>query len=161
MKNEQAEQSVQNRVRAIVRGFRSGDLAAAQAACDQAAAAESEALAILQEPISLEDPHRHEGARSKLVKIREDKQRAQSSLRAARAAADAAISQELQPLHSEVWQRVEQSVAALSAAVGNAEEFKNAAGGAADGFFFGGLNQLTAIRHQLTNVTTLWRSISR
>jgi hypothetical protein len=161
MKNEQAEQSVQNRVRAIVRGFRSGDLAAAQAACDQAAAAESEALAILQEPISLEDPHRHEGARSKLVKIREDKQRAQSSLRAARAAADAAIAVNLQPLHSEVWQRVEQSVAALSAAVGNAEEFKNAAGGAADGFFFGGLNQLTAIRHQLTNVTTLWRSISR
>ncbi|MFO0225937.1 MAG: hypothetical protein ACK56E_21695 [Planctomyces sp.] len=161
MKNEQAEQSVQNRVRAIVRGFRSGDLAAAQAACDQAAAAESEALAILQEPISLEDPHRHEGARSKLVKSREDKQRAQSSLRAARAAADAAIAVNLQPLHSEVWQRVEQSVAALSAAVGNAEEFKNAAGGAADGFFFGGLNQLTAIRHQLTNVTTLWRSISR
>jgi hypothetical protein len=161
MMNEQAEQSVQNRVRAIVRGFRSGDLAAAQAACDQAAAAESEALAILQEPISLEDPHRHEGARSKLVKIREDKQRAQSSLRAARAAADAAIAVNLQPLHSEVWQRVEQSVAALSAAVGNAEEFKNAAGGAADGFFFGGLNQLTAIRHQLTNVTTLWRSISR
>ncbi len=158
MKNEQ---SVQNRVRAIVRGFRSGDLAAAQAACDQAAAAESEALAILQEPISLEDPHRHEGARSKLVKIREDKQRAQSSLRAARAAADAAIAVNLQPLHSEVWQRVEQSVAALSAAVGNAEEFKNAAGGAADGFFFGGLNQLTAIRHQLANVTTLWRSISR
>lgn len=158
MKNEQ---SVQNRVRAIVRGFRSGDLAAAQAACDQAAAAESEALAILQEPISLEDPHRHEGARSKLVKIREDKQRAQSSLRAARAAADAAIAVNLQPLHSEVWQQVEQSVAALSAAVGNAEEFKNAAGGAADGFFFGGLNQLTAIRHQLANVTTLWRSISR
>lgn len=158
MKNEQ---SVQNRVRAIVRGFRSGDLAAAQAACDQAAAAESEALAILQEPISLEDPHRHEGARSKLVKIREDKQRAQSSLRAARAAADAAIAVNLQPLHSEVWQQVEQSVAALSAAVRNAEEFKNAAGGAADGFFFGGLNQLTAIRHQLANVTTLWRSISR
>jgi len=149
-------EKVQQRVRQVIAGFRSADLAAAQAACDRAAVGEREALAILQEPIRPEDPHGHDDARAKLATIRESKRQAESGLRAARAAADAEIAAALQPLHSEIWRSVEQSVAALSAAVVAAEELKNAAGGAAAGMFFGGLDALTGIRVRLEAIERDW-----
>jgi len=149
--------NVQQRVREIVRAFRSESLAKAQAACDQLAAAEKENLAILQQAINPEDPHQHEGARAKLAEVRAARQQADAALRHARASADDEIARKLQPMHAELWGGLERSVEAIVQAITEAEQFQNASGSAGSAFYFGGLHQLTAIRHQLHNITTNWK----
>jgi len=151
------QMDVQARVRGTVKGFRPESLTKSQAASDQLAAEEEANLAILQRPANPEDPHQHDDARVKLARVRAAKQQAEAALRNARASADKEIASRLQPMHADLWGNLEQSVGAVVQAIAEAEQFKNAAGGAGSGFYFGGLNQLTAIRHQLLNVTTTWK----
>ena len=134
----------------------SAELQAAAAAVAELEQAEAKALAELQQPLSEEDPFRHDSARKRLATIREQLGRAKARLRSLAEAANQRAGQSLQELHQTVWESVENAVRDLIAAETLASSFRTAAGGAAAGMFFGGLDALTGIRVRLEAIERDW-----
>lgn len=122
-------------------------------------AEEARLLAVLQETIDPEDPHKHDQARERLRPVRERLAVAARRVQEQRARHAKAVAEEIFPDYQAAAGEFLQAIERLFDAVAEMDQFRRVAGGVAQSdnrFRFDGLEHVQTLLPKLQHVRQLW-----